>query len=395
MNMKTQTLDKSEGHISKPRNSNLELFRIITMLLIIAHHYVVNSGLAAADGPICADPTSWRSMFLMIFGAFGKTGINCFVLISGYFMCKSEITAKKFCKLLFEVLFYKIVIWLVFLLIRYEPFSLKGLFKAVIPVRTIATGFTSCYLVFFLFIPFINILIRNLSEKQHVKLLLLSSFMYVIIGTIPGFSVTMNYVSWFIVLYFIGSYIRLYDKKLFSNTRFWGWCTLIALLVAIASVMGMTWAANFVSSDGAAGLHQVGKTSYYFVSDSNKVLAVILSLSAFMFFKNVKLKNSKFINTVAASTFGVLLIHANGDTMRKWLWKSVLDNVGMYDSDWLVLHAMGSVIVIFITCAAIDYMRIRFIEKPFFNFWEKHWDKIKEKYIKTEGKVCKVLQIKE
>lgn len=26
-------------------NSNIELFRIITMLIIVAHHYVVNSGL--------------------------------------------------------------------------------------------------------------------------------------------------------------------------------------------------------------------------------------------------------------------------------------------------------------------------------------------------------------
>lgn len=29
----------------KERNSNLELYRIIVMLLIVAHHYVVNSGL--------------------------------------------------------------------------------------------------------------------------------------------------------------------------------------------------------------------------------------------------------------------------------------------------------------------------------------------------------------
>lgn len=31
------------GGTSKPRNTNLELFRILTMLLIVAHHYVVNS----------------------------------------------------------------------------------------------------------------------------------------------------------------------------------------------------------------------------------------------------------------------------------------------------------------------------------------------------------------
>lgn len=31
--------------IKKVRDSNLELYRIIVMLLIVAHHYVVNSGL--------------------------------------------------------------------------------------------------------------------------------------------------------------------------------------------------------------------------------------------------------------------------------------------------------------------------------------------------------------
>ncbi len=39
---------KTESYISnkqKVRNSNLELYRVIVMLLIVAHHYVVNSGL--------------------------------------------------------------------------------------------------------------------------------------------------------------------------------------------------------------------------------------------------------------------------------------------------------------------------------------------------------------
>lgn len=54
------------------RSSNIELFRIIVMFLIVAHHYVVNSGLTAADGPIYADPLSWRSTFLLLLGAWGR-----------------------------------------------------------------------------------------------------------------------------------------------------------------------------------------------------------------------------------------------------------------------------------------------------------------------------------
>ena len=54
---------------TRRRDSNIELFRIITMLLIVAHHYVVNSGLTYANGPVWSDPLSWRSLFLLIFGA--------------------------------------------------------------------------------------------------------------------------------------------------------------------------------------------------------------------------------------------------------------------------------------------------------------------------------------
>ena len=39
----------------QPRSSNIELYRIICMLMIVAHHYVVSSGLTSADGPLKTD----------------------------------------------------------------------------------------------------------------------------------------------------------------------------------------------------------------------------------------------------------------------------------------------------------------------------------------------------
>lgn len=65
------------------RDSNLELFRILSMLVIVAHHYVVNSGLLE-----CIDAQTklqLKDYFSLLFGWGGKTGINCFVLITGYF----------------------------------------------------------------------------------------------------------------------------------------------------------------------------------------------------------------------------------------------------------------------------------------------------------------------
>ena len=128
-------------------------------------------------------------------------------------MCKSNITPRKFIKLFLEIEIYKVIFYVLFFLTGYEPFSLKGLIKALLPVTGIETGFTSCYLIFYLFIPFLNILIQNMNEKVHLRLMLLCLFVYTVLGTLPKINVAMNYVSWFIVLYFIASYIRCYPKK--------------------------------------------------------------------------------------------------------------------------------------------------------------------------------------
>ena len=338
------------GILGKTRESNLELFRIITMLLIVAHHYVANSGLMEI---ILQEPMAPKSLFLLVFGAWGKTGINCFLLITGYFMCKSRITAKKFMKLLKEVYFYRIMFFAVFVIAGYETISVKRLITLLLPVTAVQDNFTSCYLLFFLCIPFLNILIQNMTEKQHIQLISLVSFIYVILGSTPGIDVTMNYVSWFIVLYFIASYIRMYPKPIFENTKFWAWMAAIIFGIAMLSVIACTW----------LGIKIGRQMPFYFVIDSNKILAVLTAVSAFLFFKNLKMKNRRFINTVAASTFGVLLIHANSDAMRKWLWQDLLNNVGMYDSKWLILHAVGSVIGVFVVCTLIDFIRIRGAEK--------------------------------
>ena len=124
----------------KKRCSNIELYRIIVMLMIVAHHYVVNSGLMQVMGQ---QPMSSPSMFYYLFGMWGKTGINCFVLITGYFMCKSDISLRKFLKLLLEIMFYKIVIDSIFLLSGYQDFSLKVLKHALWPIGSVSNGFIS------------------------------------------------------------------------------------------------------------------------------------------------------------------------------------------------------------------------------------------------------------
>ena len=219
---------------SKPRLSNLELFRIIVMLLIVAHHYVVNSGLMTV---MAENPTSAKSMFLYLFGWAGKTGIDCFVLITGYFMCKSDISLRKFLKLFGAFYFYKVLFFCIFTTTGYAELTPKFVIKSLMPIVSIKDGFVSCFLVFFCFIPFLNILINGMTKRQHQLLLGLCLLVYTVFPQML-IKVTFNYVGWFMVIYFIGSYFRLYPPQWSLNVQRTGLLALCFITLSLASVWG-------------------------------------------------------------------------------------------------------------------------------------------------------------
>ena len=129
----------------------------------------------------------------------------------------------------------------------------------------------------------------------------------------------------------------------------WGWCSLFSIIICALLIIKC---------------YDLGNP-YYFVADSQKFFGVITSITLFMFFKNLHFKN-KFINTVSSTILGVLLIHANSDTMIKWLWVDTFKNTSYVDCVYCIPHAILSVMTIFIICCLIDLFRQKLIEKPFF-----------------------------
>ncbi|WP_255453024.1 acyltransferase [Parabacteroides sp. ZJ-118] len=335
------------------RNSNLELYRIIVMLLIVAHHYVVNSGLIQH---IQESPDIVNSGVMLLFGAWGKTGINCFVLITGYFMCKSRFTIEKLIKLYLQVAFYGVIIYGIFCFSGHEIVSPLKLIWTLWPVKSISSGFVSCFLLFYLFIPVLNTLVEHLGKDLHKYLVILIVVAFSMLPSIAKLHMTFNYVTWFMALYMISSYIRLYGIFPKISHAMWGVLALFTLAVGSLSILGL------------GIIYELGYTDtfapYFFVADSNKFLSLAIAVSSFMYFKDLKIPYSRFINTVGAATFGVLLIHANSDAMRQWLWRETVDCVGHFGDSvpWTLGYAIVSVLTIFIICAGIDWLRGRYIE---------------------------------
>lgn len=293
---------------------------------------------------------------MLLFGAWGKTGINCFVIITCWFLCKSKITGHKLLKLYLQILFYAVIIFAIFLITGHETLSVKGIIYRIFPISSISTDFVSCFLIFYLLIPFLNILINNLDKKKHLFLSILLLSVFTFLPSIPKFYFTFNYVSWFSVLYIMTSYIRFYGIGIDISHKQWGWISLGLLLLGSFSVyaMLMIYKYNYYNQFSV----------YHFLTDSNKLLPLILAFSSFMWFKDLKIPHSRLINAVGASTFGVLLIHANSDAMRQWLWREIVGCVDHFSGDVILTlgYALVSVLIIFTVCSGIDWFRGRIIE---------------------------------
>ena len=341
------------------------------MLLIVSHHYVVSSDLMNS---ICENPISSASIFYYLFGAWGKTGINCFVLITGYFMCESAISLRKFLKLYVWIVFYNIAITSIFTITGYVTLSLNAIFLFM-PFRIIHSNcFGDAFMVWWLFIPFLNILIKNLSRKMHMRLLVMLFIVFSVYPFVPKIlQIDNNPICWFSTLYVIASYIRKYPQNIPYGTSalFWGCITIILVMIVMASIYSILMLGSYLDLE---------LPQWYLIAESHQLFALFIALASFMWFKNIKINNNRVINTIAASSFGVLLIHANSDTMRQWLWKDTIDSVGHYDTPYYWLYAIGCVLAIYAVCTVIDIIRIKTIETPLLNATETLCLKIYNKF---------------
>lgn len=332
------------------RQSNLELLRIVAMMGIVASHYLFFV-------PSVEEETA-LSFMINLQSIWGKIGINIFMLISGYFMCTKDFSWKRYLKIFCELVFYHVIIMIIMMACARIPLDAVAALDFVYPWRRVGIHyFEATFLVFYLLTPFIKILTDNMTQKQHGLLTGLLLAVFVGYNTMPTFFIEMDAILWFGILYLIASYIRLYGCPWRNNDAlFWGGVNLVSIVLTMV-IMAIKSHYGWKHLPANAG-------------EANSIYAVAISVSAFMFFKNLKIPYSALINTIAATTFGVLLIHSGSATMREWYMIDVFNIPNIYNHTFMegiglfVLY----VVSVFTVSSMIDMVRIRYVEQ-----WYLKW----------------------
>lgn len=146
------------------RQSNIELLRLISMLLILMVHIDGASlGLPQPMGDIAS--MTARDWWRLVVESISIIGVNCFVLISGYFGIRA--LWKGFARLTLYCLFYSVAIYCIVAIGINRNWTWQGLGESLMVYSHTDLWFVPAYLGLYILAPFLNKSIESMTFKQY------------------------------------------------------------------------------------------------------------------------------------------------------------------------------------------------------------------------------------
>ena len=254
------------------RESNLELCRVLCMLLIIAHHAIVHGGILNIEG---ISTNKMMSLFLI---PAGKIAFDCFIALSCWFLIDQKFKMNKFLLIWSEVLFYSVS----FTIVAYfmgAQLTWRNWFSIFLPISGNSHGFAASYLAFYLLLPFLKRMTQNLTKFQ-VRILLLLLFYFEVCTKIIGYfaqytqpmaSELFVFILIYVLIFNLKKWpIKLIEKKWMT----FGIFSLIWILIWISWYYNITLPGN-----------QFSQFMITIMGDESSITNIIAGIALFFFFK--------------------------------------------------------------------------------------------------------------
>jgi len=348
------------------RQSNIELLRIVAMLLVVSHHVAYHGG-----GDFPASVISVNRIWNQAFTYVGKVGLDIFVIISGYFMAeRKSLNISRVAKLWLQMITYSLALFLIAVIFFGAASDVKYVVIACTPFLSEQWPFVSAYMMMFILSPFINLLIRRLTKKQYRLLIAIIMIFWVMIPTLLTFKAESNYFVWVTALYIIAAYVRLYPEDFQKKSSFYMCGALIVTILSVLSalvfdLLGFKW-----------GVFAEYATHF---SDKQHLNVLLWAMFLFLAFKNLNVKDSSLINTIAGLMFGVFLLHDDFYS-RELLWGKIFDNTMASGKAWYIAYFLFETLSVLIVCSLVEWLRQNLLEKHYMKPVAKKFEKLQLKF---------------
>ena len=354
----------SQSITKKKRDANIELLRIVAMLMIITLHLNTQSKALLVLG----EPASNVQIFATILEAIAITGVNVYVLISGYYLSSSKVRLSKVLLLILQVYFYTLLISGAMMIVgayTVKPDDkLDRMLKYLFPISSEHYWFVTAYVIMYLLAPVMNAAVSALKRKQLKTVIigLLTWFCFIKrIVPVKFGTDRMGYdFGWFICLYLIAAYIRKYNVVLFIDVKKSALVYLVSVVV-IAAFSLVFYKINLAT----------GNFNYYaeVPCHYNFFFALTGALGLFSVFRFMRLKENLFaeaIRIIAPYTLGVYLLHMHFEIADRWVeWiEHIIGETPLDNALTFFIHLVVSVLIVFFAGIFVDWIR-----KYIFNFF--------------------------
>ena len=302
--------------------------------------------------------TSAVTFLSWIFEALSISAVNIFMLISGYFLIKSEFKISRFIELIAQMLFYTLgafLVCLAFGIVGKEEIGTYWFLNYLLPVHMEVFWFMTAYIVLYALLPIISKGIQAVTKKQFLIVIIILLIYECGIKSFLPFKVYTDSRGysflWCLIVFMIGAYLRLYGFKILNSAGkgaalYFG---------AVAIVFAEAFVIQFANIRFGRLLEIASLATDY---NNIFVLAAAVGIfAAFMHGKQIEGTAAKVITFISPLTLGVYLFQENMTLRFRWQQWFKLTDESIYELPKFIVRILLAVIVMFVIGIAADFVR--------------------------------------
>ena len=377
------------------RDSNIELMRILAMLMIISYHIIIHcvnvqlvdsTSIEKLQNGWFNNPMFYKQLLILaLMMPFGLVGNALFIMISGYFLADRQIDILKISKKLLSELLFAVITLVVASSVFIQKISSveapETLFSYIrIQYFNKMSWFVGYYFIIILLaFCFLNKFLSSLDKNKYL------GFLFALLAIsqlgwsgalLDDLAKGLRTVVVGVFLYSLGGYIKKYNP--FEKVRGYVLFLVIVLtncLVAVSyhnTVIGKIQ--SYYYNQTMPGATDTGFIQTIPKFDNYSVVVVVLGVCIFELFRRLRLPELKLLNAIARGTFMIYLLHDNGFAYS--IWKT---------QDWItLLYNDFFAFLIKLVCWTLAVFLVGYVAYFVFIVLIKFINKTKWVYLKSE-----------
>lgn len=344
----------ASGHTEGKRNANMDILRLISMMMVTMLHALTKSDLL----PFMGNEVSANGWAAWVLEVFSVPAVNIFMLVSGYFLISSRFKIGRMVEIVLQTLFFSVGVFALFLLlgkVSLASMDSYDFLQYFLPIHMETYWFISAYVIIYLLLPLITSGVHAMTEKQLQGVILwLLVFECVIKSFLPvRLSMDTRGYSflWYLTLFLMGARIRLYGFKIMKTAKRGWFLYIVSTFLILAEI--------FIVSQiqlRTGRLKEMTTVSLEY----NHILVFFSAIGIFAAFLHAKplgAKSGRLVCMLSPYCLGVYLLQES--PMIRYLWQDWfgLREVMEQSTPVFLLRVLGAVVVMFVLGICVDMLR--------------------------------------